>query len=44
MGRFLGYVGSRMKEEDVGADIPKGGLNVAWDQDDIIGTPDHYGG
>ena len=44
LGRFLGYVGSRMKEEDVGADIPKGGLNVAWDQDDIIGTPDHYGG
>ena len=43
LGRFLGYVGSRMKEEDVGADIPKGGLNVAYSYDDIVGTPDHYG-
>lgn len=43
LGRFLGYVGSRMKEEDVGTDIPKGGLNVAHSFEDIIGTPPQYG-
>ena len=44
LGRFLGYVGSRKKEEDVGADTPKGGINVAHSFDDIVGTPDHLGG
>jgi hypothetical protein len=42
LGRFLGYAGSRIKEEDIDADMPKGGLNVAWDVDDIHEAPDHY--
>lgn len=41
LGRFLGYASSRLKEEDISADIPKGGLNVAWDWEDVIDTPPH---
>ena len=44
LGRFLGYVSSRIKEEDVSADVPRGGLNVAHSFDDIVGTPPQYGG
>ena len=40
LGRFLGYAGSRIKEEDISADIQKGGLNVAWSREDIVSTPD----
>ena len=42
LGRFLGYAGSRIKEEDVSADMPKGGLNVAWSVEDIEETPPNY--
>lgn len=39
LGRFLGYVASRVKEIDVSADMPKGGLNVAWTREDISDLP-----
>ncbi len=42
LGRFLGYAGSRIKEEDIDADMPKGGLNVAHSVEDIQGTPGQY--
>jgi hypothetical protein len=39
LGRFLGYVASRRKAIDVQADMPRGGINVAWDRSDIQGIP-----
>jgi len=41
LGRFLGYASSRKKEEDISADVPHGGINVAWDWDDVTETPPH---
>lgn len=39
LGRFLGYASSRIKELDISADVPQGGLNVAWERDEIPDTP-----
>ena len=40
LGKFLGYKASRITEMDVSADVPQGGLNVAWDRDDISSNPE----
>ena len=42
LGRFLGYAGSRVKEEDVSADVPKGGVNIAWTPEEIGEHPPTY--
>ena len=39
LGRFLGYASSRLKAIDIEADMPKGGLNVAWEREDIQDVP-----
>lgn len=39
LGRFLGYAGSRIDEIDVSADMPQGGINVAWEREDISDLP-----
>lgn len=36
LGRFLGYAGSRIKEDDISNDAPRFGINVAWTPEDII--------
>ena len=40
LGRFLGYASSRLTANDIAADMPKGGVNVAWDRSEISSTPD----
>jgi hypothetical protein len=39
LGRFLGYASSRKKEEDISADVPHGGLEVAWEWADVNADP-----
>ena len=40
LGRFLGYASSRLKANDIEADAPKGGVNVAWTRDEIQDVPE----
>jgi len=42
LGRFLGYKSSRILEQDVSADMPQGGINVAWTPEDVTDTPPHF--
>lgn len=35
LGRFLGYAGSRKAQLNVQRDTPRGGVNIAWTEDDI---------
>ena len=44
LGRALGYISSRKTNLDVGADQPKGGLNIAWTRDEISEDPADVGG
>lgn len=42
LGRFLGYVGSRKAHQNIQRDSPRGGVNVAWEEDDIHKDREDY--
>lgn len=42
LGRALGYISSRISPDDIEADTPRGGVNVAWEWDDIRSNPPQY--
>jgi hypothetical protein len=42
LGRALGYISSRVSVDDIEADTPRAGVNVAWEYDDLLMNPPHY--
>lgn len=42
LGRFLGYAGSRKTQLNVQRDTPRGGVNIAWEEDDIHKDMEDY--